>query len=179
MSQQSKYDVVARITGVGSVAVVLANLTATDAIRAKAVVENSVGFSAASPTGTVYLSKSNAARAGMSDLLNSTAIYALLRLELLAKDYPNLTANIDDARSFARAMPFDLPRPNIWTDKETEVAFEWKNNSRHAMVSFEGNQSFGYALRRGNRFVPGAFPGDLTAGVPRDLLNYLRDNANT
>jgi hypothetical protein len=125
------------------------------------------------------VSESKAASVGASSLLNSTAIYVLLKLESLEKNYPNLIANIDDARNFAKSMPFDLPRPNIWTDKETEVAFEWKDNSRHAMVSFEGNQSFGYALRRGNRFVPGAFPGDLSAGIPRDLVNYLRDKAST
>ena len=111
---------------------------------------------------------------GNSDLLNSTAIYVLAKLHALERDYPRMKANVDDARVFAKSLPFDVRRPDVWTDDDTEVAFEWKRATIHALVSFEGDRSFGYAMRRGKRFVPGSFPGDLTAGVPRDLLNYLK-----
>jgi hypothetical protein len=146
-------------------------LTLTKAIAVTPVLASAFDLSAAkdvSPVGVHYVSISR-----ISDLLNSTAIYALLKLESLANSYPNLIDNIDDARIFAKSLPGDLVRPEIWTDAESEIAFEWKHGSHHAMVSFEGNGSFGYAIRRGNRFVPGAFPGDLKAGIPRDLVNYL------
>jgi hypothetical protein len=179
---QSNYSTTDLASGINAITVLIGAAACAVALTTVGATTTYEPVSGTGLSGSPYLildSRAFASTIGSSNFLNSTAIYVLSKLEALSKLHPSLVANFDDARNFAKSLPFDLPRPNIWTDAETEVALEWKDNSHHAMASFEGNHSFGYALRRGNRFVPGAFPGDLAGGVPRDLVNYLRDKAST
>jgi hypothetical protein len=173
--QQSKYSATSSAGGVPIL--VLVGAIALPCVIAIATNSTHLTYAVHGSTVAPYLvlqSKLTGLLGG-SNWLNSTAVYVLVKLEALAKSHPDIIANISDARTFAKSLPPDLLRPEVWTDDETEVAFEWKDSTRHAMVSFEGNNSFGYAMRRGNRFTPGSFPGDLKAGIPRDLVNYLKD----
>jgi hypothetical protein len=173
VSQQSSYKIEACLTGASLI--LLTSLASAGARPLTAeMATNSASSIAAdiSSVGSYYASTSKSLSLS-SNLMNSTAIYALLKIDAMEIDYPNLRANFLDARKFANSLPYDLAKPDIWTDEDSEVAFEWKGAGRHALASFEGNGSFGYAMRRGDRFVPGAFPGDLKNGIPRDLVNYL------
>jgi hypothetical protein len=109
----------------------------------------------------------------LDDYNSSTAISVLSELHELERAYPLMASAVDDARKIAYGMPWDFPKPDVWTDGDSEVAFEWKHGVKHAMMSFEGDGIFGYAMRQENRFVPGSSSGDLAAGFPDDLRNYL------
>jgi hypothetical protein len=64
-------------------------------------------------------------------------------------------SQITDARKFALTLPTTVTIPEIWTDGETEVGFEWVSGTNHAVVTFEGDGGYGYATRQGDKFVPG------------------------
>ena len=98
---------------------------------------------------------------------------ALQRVNQIAEASQVLNPAADEARSFLTKLTSSTPRPTIWSDDESEIVFEWLNSDRHAIVSFEGDGSFGYALKMGDRFVPGSFVGSLASGLPSDLLDYL------
>jgi hypothetical protein len=85
-----------------------------------------------------------------------------------------LNGAASEALHFLAKLSADSGRPSIWTDSETEIVFEWISGSRHAIVSFEGEGEYGYAIKtEGGRFVPGAFRGDPKGSLPVDLLEYI------
>lgn len=63
-------------------------------------------------------------------------------------------------------------QPNIWSD-EGEVAFEWKTPEKHAIVSFDGDGYYGYAMLVNDRFRAGAQDMPLANTIPSDLKDYL------
>ncbi|MGV1985609.1 hypothetical protein ACQZ5N_03245 [Agrobacterium sp. 22-221-1] len=83
-----------------------------------------------------------------------------------------------DAEIVKAAAPFHAAvqgidwQPSVWSD-EDEVAFEWIRDGKHAVVSFYGDGSYGYAMLVGCRFVPGAIDMPPPGGVPHDLAAYL------
>jgi hypothetical protein len=103
------------------------------------------------------------------------AVTAFHRLRDFEAAYPSLSTQIADARSFAAALPSNIDAPQIWTDGEGEILFEWLNRNRHAAVSFEGDGEFGYAMKVGSRFVAGAYTGKPDGIFPVDLLRYLSE----
>ncbi len=96
-------------------------------------------------------------------------------LQNLETAHPSMAAQVADARAFATALPPELVAPQISTDGEGEILFEWIKDERHAAVTFEGDGEFGYAMRRGSRFVPGAQTGKCADRLPIDLLRYLAE----
>jgi hypothetical protein len=84
-----------------------------------------------------------------------------------------LSGAASEALHFLAKLSADSARPSIWTDSETEIVFEWINGPRHAVVSFEGDGEFGYAIKTDGRFVPGAFRGDPRGSIPADLLEHI------
>lgn len=78
-----------------------------------------------------------------------------------------------DARAMANAMPLTVPMPQIWTDSASEIVFEWTAGSSHAVMSFEGDEHFAYAMLVGELFAPGEEAGAVTDGFPADLASYL------
>jgi hypothetical protein len=96
------------------------------------------------------------------------------RLQAMKSEYPAMSAQFEDAILFAKLFDDGLAQPAIWTDNETEVVLEWMlPKGRHAVVSFEGDSEFGYALRFGDKFVPGEMSGLKPFRLPDDLSRYL------
>lgn len=82
-------------------------------------------------------------------------------------------AKFDATRFFAK-LPASLPKPRISAAEDGEVVVEWIGHNRRAVVEFEGDDHFGYALLQSGRFIGGQHAGDLQApDLPRDLLQYL------
>jgi len=77
-----------------------------------------------------------------------------------------------DADRFQRA--FDgldwLPK---FMSQDDELAYEWADADRHAIVSFEGQGRISYAMLVGGRFVAGADDNASCASLPEDLRQYL------
>jgi hypothetical protein len=96
----------------------------------------------------------------------------LLLRELTAR-YPKISAAIADAGKFIVSLPLTASAPQISTDGETEVVVEWIKNDYHAIVSFEGDGEFGYAMRPGDQFIPGRELGATSGAPPIDLLHYI------
>lgn len=77
-----------------------------------------------------------------------------------------------DAANFYDAIQSLAWKPSIWCD-EGEVAFEWKTADKHAIVSFDGESTYGYAMLMDGKFRPGAIDMPAPNTVPSDLLAYL------
>lgn len=102
-----------------------------------------------------------------------SSLGSLLNLEPIASTHPALASQFADAKKFAYSLPSDLSLPRVWTDGETEVALEWIAGEKHAIASFEGGGNFGYAMRRGNEFVPVASSNNIDEASLGDLIQYL------
>jgi len=82
-------------------------------------------------------------------------------------------AKFDAAKFFAK-LSAKLPKPRISVAEDGEVVVEWIGHNGRAVVDFEGDDHFGYALLRNGRFIAGQHAGDLQAPMlPPDLLQYL------
>lgn len=104
---------------------------------------------------------------------SDTAIKILQNLDVIEKANPSMASQIADARKFAAALPSGLTVPRAWTDGESEVVLEWIKGEKHAIVSFEGDGEFGYAMRQGDRFSPGSSPNNVEVAALDDLIDYL------
>lgn len=89
---------------------------------------------------------------------------------------PSLEAAIVDVRQFARTLPLDVPTPKVTTDGEQEVVITWRTATSRAVLSFEGDGSYGYALLKGDRFVPGEEDAKASGPFPKDLYAYLHES---
>jgi hypothetical protein len=79
-----------------------------------------------------------------------------------------------DAVRFAALLPQNVGQPNISVSEDGEIVFDWRGAAKQALVDFDGDGSFGYALLRNGRFEPGAESGDLTkSALPNDLRDYI------
>jgi hypothetical protein len=75
-------------------------------------------------------------------------------------------------------LPVDIPRPRASVAEDGEVVLEWTGEKGRAVVDFEGDYRFGYALLRDGSFRAGAHPGNLDdEELPSDLVQYLRELA--
>jgi hypothetical protein len=99
--------------------------------------------------------------------------WAVKRVTDISATSDRLSGAASEALRFLAKLSADSPRPSIWTDSETEIVFEWIDGPRHAVVSFEGDGEFGYAIKADGLFVPGAFRGDPKGSLPADLSEYI------
>lgn len=82
---------------------------------------------------------------------------------------------VNDAIRFLRHIPADIAGPpSISGASDGEVVLEWHDQNRRAVVGFEGDGCFGYALHIDGRYQPGQYHGSVDSGVPQDFLDYLR-----
>lgn len=77
-----------------------------------------------------------------------------------------------DAANFYDSIQAMSWKPAIWSD-EGEIAFEWKTGGKHAIVSFDGGGTYGYAMLMDGKFRAGAVELPAPNVVPSDLLAYL------
>jgi hypothetical protein len=120
------------------------------------------------------ISQAGAYYQDISKFVVNSIEYILVRLGEILQKYPAVAKQVSDARIFSVKLPALVARPLVWSDGETEVALEWINHEKHAIVTFEGDGEFGYAMRETDRFVPGKVVGQANAGPPDDLLRYFR-----
>lgn len=81
-----------------------------------------------------------------------------------------------DAAAFMALLPPNLQAPVVG-EGEDEVVVEWLAAGHRAIVSFDGDGMFGYAMQDGDRFRPGAEDGVLDGRpLPADLIEHLRQN---
>ncbi len=106
---------------------------------------------------------------------SDTASAFLDALNALASAHPSMASQFADAQKFSSALPSGLATPHVWTDGDTEVVLEWISGERHAVVSFEGDGNFGYAMKQGSRFNPGQQSGNCDRPLPTDLLKYIAE----
>lgn len=66
----------------------------------------------------------------------------------------------------------DMIKPEMWC-ADGEIAFEWIADNKHAIASFDGDGTFGYAMLVNGRFVPGAVENGSPDHFPADLAGYL------
>lgn len=99
------------------------------------------------------------------------------------KALPNLTGSekivvkgpiklIDDAAAFMVAIRNLSWQPAVWAD-DGEVVFEWIDETRHAVVSIEGDGFIAYTLLQGEEFVSGELAESPAHTLPADLKAYL------
>jgi len=112
---------------------------------------------------------------------SSQILFLLRDLRALSKRALSDQKSIDrfarasgDVIAFLSRAPNSLAEPKAAVAEDGEIVFEWKTGSKHAVVDFEGDGVFGYALLKDGRFRPGDLKGDLTRSLPDDLLEYLR-----
>ncbi len=77
-----------------------------------------------------------------------------------------------DAIEFLQLLDAIEWRPDIWGD-EGEIVFEWISDTKHAVVSFEGDGSIGYTVMRDGAFVAGEVVDAPSSILPPDLREYL------
>ena len=82
-------------------------------------------------------------------------------------------AAISDAMKFCAKLPQSVREPLVTASEDGEVVIEWRIGGRRALVSFEGDGQYAYAIQIHERFEPGAEIGNLTAPLPWDLSNFL------
>lgn len=81
-----------------------------------------------------------------------------------------------NAVQFIAALPNWVAQPHVFFGEEGDVVLEWKSNDARVLVTFEGDDSYGYAIKIGRRFVPGGTPVSQPNEVPQDLLTYLHEH---
>ena len=93
--------------------------------------------------------------------------------------------NLANALAFISLLPNDIPEPYLnYSPYCYEVNVEWYiDKSKQVTVSFYAeDEDFtsedgigGYCYKGVKYFEPGKHILDLSAGIPKDLLNYLRN----
>lgn len=99
----------------------------------------------------------------------------------VAQDADTLLA-LENAKSdtvkFISKLPAEIQTPTVFTAEDGEIVLEWKQGSSHAVVDFQGDGFFGYALLSEGRFIPGKHEGDLSQStLPEDLIQYLKPSS--
>jgi hypothetical protein len=84
-----------------------------------------------------------------------------------------LIAAISDVQSFAGALPQDLKVPVMGASEYGDIALQWRANGMRALVSFEGDGSYGYALLVDGSVRPGKTAVKSASELPGDLRDYL------
>lgn len=64
-------------------------------------------------------------------------------------------------------------RPSIAISTEGELSMEFGKRDRRALILFDGEEAYGYAVLRDGKFVAGAESVKSPTALPADLLDYL------
>lgn len=97
---------------------------------------------------------------------------ASLELATSLGDVDVRSAIFQDALTFYMNVRTMLWRPAIWID-DGEIAFEWRDDIRHAMVSIEGDGHIGYTIYKDGKFRSGEVVDPTPSVMPADLKDYL------
>lgn len=84
-------------------------------------------------------------------------------------------AAIGDALIFIATLPRGLPTPSVTSASDGEIIIEWLFEAKKAVLGFEGDGSFSYAIFINGKYRPGIEEGSVLKGqIPADLLEYLK-----
>lgn len=89
------------------------------------------------------------------------------------EDQQDLAKAVNDAIRFVVNWPRDLPLPTAGASDCGEVGFHWSIKDRNAILRFEGDGAYGYALMRQGRYVSGDVEVEKSSEIPKDLKEYL------
>ena len=78
-----------------------------------------------------------------------------------------------DATWFISQLPLNMKAPVVSGADDGEIALKWKNDQFKAVISFEGDKWYGYALYENGIYKPGKYDGVINQHVPKDLEEYL------
>lgn len=78
-----------------------------------------------------------------------------------------------DATLFISNISLALPEPILGISGDGEIVIEWRNKDLDAVISFEGDEHYGYALLQDGRFAAGKHTGNPLNDIPSDLKAYL------
>jgi hypothetical protein len=82
---------------------------------------------------------------------------------------------IKDARLFISFLPEGIPEPTVCAADDGEILIDWAVGNKKAVVGFEGDGRFGYALYQAGWYKPGNQDGDLSVhDLPSDFKGYLK-----
>lgn len=90
-----------------------------------------------------------------------------------AIDQSDLARAVEDGIRFLVHWPRNLPLPATAASECGELAFYWSLGNRNAIVRFEGDGAYGYALLVSGRYESGQFDVDCPTTIPSDLREYL------
>lgn len=85
----------------------------------------------------------------------------------------DLARAVNDAIRFIVNWPRHLPLPSAGASEYGEVAFHWSISDRNAIVRFEGDGAYGYALLKDGRYVSGEIDVSSPSEIPSDIKEYL------
>ena len=90
---------------------------------------------------------------------------------------PVVAQAAQDALFFSHWRPAEWGAPIVSATEDGEIILEWLKGDKEAVVSFDGDECFGYAVLEGDNYRPGSEDGRLGDGfeMPRDLAAYLSD----
>ena len=88
-------------------------------------------------------------------------------------DKADLARAVNDGIRFLVHWPRTLPLPATAASECGELAFHWSQGNRSAIVRFEGDGAYGYALLVNERYESGQFDIDCPSKIPSDLTGYL------
>lgn len=78
-----------------------------------------------------------------------------------------------DAAWFVTQLAANIKAPIVSGATDGEIALTWRQGQFRAVISFEGDHRFGYALYKNGTFMPGKHEGKTNSPFPRDLEEYL------
>jgi hypothetical protein len=65
--------------------------------------------------------------------------------------------------------------PSVAPASDGEIVLEWLFTSKKAILGFEGDSSFSYAMFINGKYHPGAEEGSVLKGqIPVDFLEYIK-----
>jgi len=56
---------------------------------------------------------------------------------------------------------------------DDDIYLEFIKDTKEAVVSFEGDGEFGYALLHSNKFIAGKYKGVVSESIPKDFCDYF------
>jgi len=91
-----------------------------------------------------------------------------------AEDISTFDKAVTDALAFASKFPSQLRLPRLSVSTDGEIVMEWLSKTRRAIVGFEGDGFYGYAMFEDGSYIPGSECGNPNSEhLPADLLSCI------
>lgn len=78
-----------------------------------------------------------------------------------------------DALEFISVVSGKVLSPGTSVSNDGEVMLKFKDNNSCAVLSFDGDGHYSYALFVDGEYIPGNYDGEIRQDIPEDLKKYL------